>query len=67
MTVATTVSETTIGRVRFSIVAMLFAVTFVNYADRATIVIAGPVTSKDLGLGAAYSHFRDLAQRILRA
>src|SRR3984885_15396543 len=41
---------TAIGRVRFSIVAMLFAVTMVNYADRATIAIAGPVLSKDLGL-----------------
>src|SRR4051794_23094608 len=29
---------------------MLFAVTMVNYADRATISIAGPVLSKDLGL-----------------
>src|SRR5215469_3304902 len=38
------------GRIRFTIVAMLFAVTIVNYADRATIAIAGPVLSKDLGL-----------------
>ncbi|WP_349255668.1 MFS transporter [Rhodopila sp.] len=29
---------------------MLFAVTAVNYADRATLGIAGPVVSKDLGL-----------------
>src|SRR3954466_2907981 len=29
---------------------MLFAVTMVNYADRATISIAGPALSKDLGL-----------------
>ncbi len=41
---------TTQGRVRFTIVAMLFAVTMVNYADRATIAIAGPAVSKDLGL-----------------
>jgi ACS family glucarate transporter-like MFS transporter len=40
---------TGVGRVRFSIVAMLFAVTIVNYADRATVAIAGPVLSKDLG------------------
>jgi MFS transporter, ACS family, glucarate transporter len=40
---------TNVGRVRFSIVAMLFAVTIVNYADRATIAIAGPVLSRDLG------------------
>src|SRR6185312_4735656 len=38
------------GRVRFTIVAMLFAVTMVNYADRATLAIAGPALSKDLGL-----------------
>ncbi len=38
------------GRVRFGIIAMLFAITIVNYADRATISIAGPVMSKDLGL-----------------
>lgn len=37
-------------RVRFSIVAMLFAVTMINYADRATISIAGPALSKELGL-----------------
>ena len=42
--------ETTRTRVRFTIVAMLFAVTMVNYADRATISIAGPALSKDLGL-----------------
>ncbi len=39
--------------VRWLIVAMLFVVTTVNYADRATIAIAGPVISKDLGLNAA--------------
>jgi MFS transporter, ACS family, glucarate transporter len=48
---------TAIGRVRFSIVAMLFAVTIVNYADRATIAIAGPVLSKDLGLSAVQMGF----------
>lgn len=49
MSIATNAVELTRGRVRFSIVAMLFAVTMVNYADRATIAIAGPVMSKDLG------------------
>ena len=49
MTAAIEMAGTKIGRVRFSIVAMLFAVTIVNYADRATIAIAGPVLSKDLG------------------
>src|SRR5215471_4894773 len=49
MTAAIEMAGTKIGRVRFSIVAVLFAVTIVNYADRATIAIAGPVLSKDLG------------------
>jgi len=39
-------------KVRWIILAMLFMVTAVNYADRATIAIAGPVISKDLGLNA---------------
>ena len=38
------------GKVRYTIVGMLFAITIVNYADRATIAIAGPVMSKALGL-----------------
>ena len=45
------------SRVRFSIVAMLFLVTIVNYADRATIAIAGPVMAKDLGLSAVQMGF----------
>jgi MFS transporter, ACS family, glucarate transporter len=49
MTATVDMAGTRIGRIRFSIVAMLFAVTMVNYADRATIAIAGPVVSKDLG------------------
>jgi ACS family glucarate transporter-like MFS transporter len=58
MSTATITAELTKGRVRFTIVAMLFAVTMVNYADRATIAIAGPVLSKDLGLTAHSSpHF----------
>ncbi|CAH2601359.1 galactarate/glucarate/glycerate transporter GudP [Rhodovastum atsumiense] len=40
-------------RVRWLIVTMLFVVTVINYADRATLAIAGPVISKDLGLNAA--------------
>lgn len=39
-------------RVRFGIVAMLFVVTAVNYADRATLSIAGAALSRDLGLSA---------------
>jgi MFS transporter, ACS family, glucarate transporter len=50
MSTATSALELARGRIRFTIVAMLFAVTMVNYADRATIAIAGPVMSKDLGL-----------------
>ena len=56
-TAALDVAEAKIGRVRYSIVAMLFAVTMVNYADRATIAIAGPVLSKDLGLSALQMGF----------
>ncbi len=39
-------------RTRWLILAMLFAVTTVNYADRATISIAGPEIKKELGLSA---------------
>jgi ACS family glucarate transporter-like MFS transporter len=39
--------------VRWLILAMLFIATTLNYADRATIAIAGPVISKDLSLNAA--------------
>lgn len=38
--------------VRWIIVAMLFAVTAINYADRATISIAGAPMAKELGLNA---------------
>jgi MFS transporter, ACS family, glucarate transporter len=38
------------SRVRLFIVTMLFLVTTVNYADRATLSIAGPALSKELGL-----------------
>jgi ACS family glucarate transporter-like MFS transporter len=37
-------------RVRWGIVAMLFAITAINYADRATLSIAGPALSRELGL-----------------
>jgi ACS family glucarate transporter-like MFS transporter len=57
MTAAVDVAIARVGRVRFSIVAMLFAVTLVNYADRATIAIAGPAVSKDLGLNAVQMGF----------
>ncbi|MFG6468838.1 MFS transporter [Roseateles sp. BYS87W] len=35
---------------RFAILAMLFVVTTINYADRATLSIAGPALSKELGI-----------------
>lgn len=38
--------------VRYLILAMLFIVTAVNYADRATLSIAAPAMEKDLGLNA---------------
>lgn len=37
-------------RVRWGILAVLFIITTINYADRATISIAGPVLTKVLGL-----------------
>ena len=39
-------------RVRFLILAMLFIVTTINYADRATVSIAGSAMQKDLGMSA---------------
>ena len=41
-----------VGHFRYFIVAMLFAVTSVNYAGRATVSIAGPAIAKDLHLNA---------------
>ncbi|SFU41253.1 MFS transporter, ACS family, glucarate transporter [Methylobacterium sp. 174MFSha1.1] len=40
------------SRIRLVILAMLFAATAINYADRATIAIAGPAMAKDLGFDA---------------
>jgi ACS family glucarate transporter-like MFS transporter len=57
MSIAMNVSARTRGRVRFTIVAMLFAVTMVNYADRATIAIAGPVIAKSLSINAVQMGF----------
>lgn len=44
-------------KVRYLILGMLFLVTVVNYADRATLSITGPVISKDLGINAAEMGF----------
>ncbi|WP_109446646.1 MFS transporter [Azospirillum sp. TSH64] len=43
--------------VRYLILAMLFLVTVINYADRATLSITGPVISKELGISAAEMGF----------
>lgn len=43
--------------IRWLIVVMLFIVTSVNYADRATISLAGPVISKQLSLNSAQMGF----------
>ncbi|HWO98145.1 MAG TPA: MFS transporter [Bacillus sp. (in: firmicutes)] len=48
--VSNPVVETKKTRVRWFIVFMLFLVTAINYADRATLSIAGPAMSKDIGL-----------------
>ena len=58
----TTAAGGTMTRVRWLILAMLFAVTTVNYADRATLSIAGTALARDLGLspitmGYAFSAF----------
>jgi MFS transporter, ACS family, glucarate transporter len=50
------------GRVRWSILAMLFVVTVINYADRATLSLAAPMLTDDLNidpfqLGIVFSAF----------
>ena len=50
-------SSTTRTRKRFGILAMLFIVTTINYADRATLSIAGPALSKELGIDAVTMGF----------
>jgi ACS family glucarate transporter-like MFS transporter len=44
-------------RTRWVILAMLFAITTINYADRATMSIAAPGIKKDLGLDAVQMGF----------
>ncbi|MFC5801045.1 MFS transporter [Streptomyces formicae] len=58
----TAVRAITAGRLRYWILAMLFLVTTINYADRATLSIAGDSMQKDLGissgeLGVLFSAF----------
>lgn len=38
------------GKIRWTIVAVLFFVTMINYADRATLSLAAPSLSKELGI-----------------
>ncbi|MEU3300741.1 MFS transporter [Streptomyces sp. NPDC006678] len=40
------------GRLRYVVLGMLFLVTTINYADRATLSIAGDAMQKDLGISA---------------
>jgi ACS family glucarate transporter-like MFS transporter len=47
---AATSRQLVVTHVRYSVVAMLFVVTAVNYADRAALSIAGPAAAKQLGL-----------------
>jgi len=50
VTTSTTADQTARTRKRYLVLAMLFIVTTINYADRATLSIAGPLLSKDLGI-----------------
>ncbi|MRW88911.1 MFS transporter [Duganella sp. FT80W] len=52
-----TTQHTQATRVRWTILAILFAVTTINYADRATIAIAGPELKKLLGLSPSQMGF----------
>ena len=44
-------------RVRYRIIALIFLITTINYADRATFSIAGSAASKELGLDAVKTGF----------
>src|SRR3954471_8282966 len=44
---------TKVGRVRWTIVGIIFLITIINYADRATMSVAKPDLSKEFGLNAA--------------
>jgi len=57
-TAAMPAAATKLGsRTRWTILAILFIVTTINYADRATIAIAGPDIRKTLGLSAVEMGF----------
>ena len=44
-------------RVRYAIIALIFVITSINYADRATFSIAGSAASTELGLSAVQTGF----------
>ena len=50
MVAATAISTVRVGRLRYLILALIFGITVVNYADRAVISIAGPKLADALGL-----------------
>jgi MFS family permease len=47
------VVKASVGHFRYAILALIFFVTVLNYADRATLSIAGTFVAKDLGLSAS--------------
>src|SRR3954447_4568986 len=47
------VPGTRVGRIRWTIVLMLFVITIINYADRASMSVAKPGMSKEFGIDAA--------------
>ena len=47
---ATTASTARVGGLRYLILALIFGITAINYADRAIVSIAGPKLSDELGL-----------------
>lgn len=55
--IAAPVAKKLDSRVRWGILAMLFVITTINYADRATISIAGPEIKKALGMSSVEMGF----------
>ena len=49
---ATTASVATPSRMRYGILLMIFIVTIVNYADRATLSVTGPAMREEFGFDA---------------
>ena len=57
MTIQNAPGNAGVGRVRFTVLAMLCVITVLNYANRATLAIAGPALSGSLGLNAVAMGF----------